>query len=294
MKRSSWARGASVLAAFLLSAALPACERSADLEAVPPGTPRRVVVLLSGAVEILADLGALDRVVAVGRRSGVPEAEAKVQIDADFETGCVNVEALLALEPDLVVANEFWRGALQGLGLRVHWVRPDATSDGVMRLVEELGALVGREERAREIVEEMRRRIASLRDAARRRPRRVRVYFEGAGLGHTSSRGTIEDEMIRLAGGENIAGDQAIAHPVLTNEAILAADPEVIILSPWTDPPAEVARRPGWDRIAAVRDGRVHQLAVDRRSIMLLSPRGVEDAERLLVPWFHGPGAPPR
>jgi len=74
---------------------------------------------------------------------------------------------------------------------------------------------------------------------------------------------------------------------VLASEAIVAADPEVIVLSPWSETPEAVAQRPGWDRIAAVRAGRVHRIPERERKLQYPSPSCVEGCATLLVPWLH-------
>jgi iron complex transport system substrate-binding protein len=94
-------------------------------------------------------------------------------------------------------------------------------------------------------------------------------------------------DMIVLAGGENIAGNVDLANPVLTAEAIVAANPQVIVLSPWCDSPEEIARRPGWASIAAVRDGRVHRIPEADRKVQYPSPSCVDGCASLLVPWLH-------
>jgi iron complex transport system substrate-binding protein len=113
------------------------------------------------------------------------------------------------------------------------------------------------------------------------------VYYEAGKPGRTAGRGTVVDDMIRLAGGVNVAGEAPLANPVLSSEAIVAADPEVIVLSPWSDSPEEVAQRPGWDRTTAVRTGRVHRVPERERALQYPSPACVEGCASMLVPWLH-------
>lgn len=251
--------------------------------------PQRIVALTVGSVDTLALLGQLHRVVAVEEDCHVPGTEHLVRIRNDDHSGpskALNVEAVLALRPDLVIAKADLEPALGGRGLTVEWIPSKFGVADVIPSVERLGARLGVPERATEVVGALRRRIDSIRARVAGEPR-VRVYYEAGRPGRTVGRGTVVDDMIRLAGGTNVAGELELANPLLSAEAIVAADPEVIVLSPWSDPPAEVARRPGWDRISAVRAGRVHQVPEAQRKLQYPSPSCVEGCETMLVPWLH-------
>lgn len=287
--RRSPTRSASRIAA-LLGLLLAACSRS-DTPAAPAslGAPRRIVALTVGSVDTLALLGELGRVVAVEEDCFVPGTEQLARIQNDDHAGpskALSVESVLALAPDLVIAKEELRGALEGRGVDVLWISPASDLPAIERIVEEIGARVGVPEKARRLVAELdeRARLVAARVAG---IAAVRVYYEAGRPGRSAGRHTVIDAMIRLAGGVNIAGAEELASPTLSSEAIVAADPEVIVLSPWSDAPADVAARPGWERIAAVRAGRVYRLDERDRKVGYPSPSCVEGCERLLLPWLH-------
>jgi len=253
------------------------------------GTCRRIVALTVGSVDTLALLGALDRIVAVEEDCFVPGTEGKVRILNDDHAGpsrALNVEAILALGADAVVAKTDLKPALEGKGLRVIWVPSAMRLDDIPPMVTALGDLVGAPERARGLVAELEATRAELERMTAHLPG-VRVYTEAGQQGRSSGKGTLMDALIRLAGGVNIAGGQDLATPVLTSEAIVAADPEVILLSPWSSSPEEVGARPGWNRISAVRNGRVHRLPERDRRLMYPSPSCIDGCRRMLLPWIH-------
>ena len=273
----------------LLCALLAAGGCSRPAGPLPAGPARRIAALTVGSADTLALLGALDRVVAVEEDCFVPGTEGKVRILNDDHAGpsrALNVEAILALGADAVVAKEDLRPALEGKGLRVLWVPSAMGLADIPPMVTALGDLVGEPERARDLVASLEAARADLERATARLPR-VRVYSEVGRQGRSSGRGTLMDALIRLAGGVNIAGEQDLAAPVLTAEAIVAADPEVILLSPWSASPEEVGARPGWSGIAAVRDGRVHRIAEKDRSLMYPSPGCHAGCRTMLLPWIH-------
>lgn len=286
--RSRLTIAASVGAAILLVTACSPSEpaNGGDAAATPA---RRIVALTVGSVDTLALLGQLDRVVAVEEDCHVPGTEHLVKIRNDDHSGpsrALNVEAVLALDPDLVIAKEELKPALGDRGLKIEWIPSSFGLEDVAPFVERLGARLGVPDRARDVVAAMRAKRSAIEARVASEPR-VRVYFEAGKPGRTVGRGTVVDDMIRLAGGDNIAGDGIIANPMLSAEAILLANPEVIVLSPWSDTPDEIAQRPGWSRIDAVKNGRVHRVAEAERKFQYPSPSCVVGCEQLLVPWFH-------
>ncbi|MCB9914274.1 MAG: ABC transporter substrate-binding protein [Planctomycetes bacterium] len=290
MRRASSSRTLSLAAALVVAAS---CARIEPPPARADG-PHRIVALTVGAVDSLALLGELDRVVGVEADCFVPGTEGLVRIRNDDHAGpsqALNVEAVLALAPDLVIAKEDLRPALEGRGVRVQWVPNRTGLDTIVPFVLELGRELGAPDEAAAVLDDMHARMDAVRARVAGRPP-VRVYYEAGSLGRTAGRGTVVDDMIRLAGGVNVAGELPLANPVLTAEAIVAADPEVIVLSPWSDAPEAVAQRPGWDHVRAVRDGRVYRVPERQRKLQYPSPSCVVGCEELLVPWLHPELAP--
>jgi iron complex transport system substrate-binding protein len=284
---------AALLVLVCATAAAGGCSPASERSSAPPGPaaaiPSRIVVLSCGAVDVLTALGELDRVVAVEEDCPAPGTEGKVKIRNDDHPGqvhIVNVESVLALHPDAVIAKDELRPALEGRGVRVVWSPDSVNMDNLAGFVADVGALVGAKDRAAALLGTMRAKEDSIRARAAGLPR-VRVYFETTGLGRTVGRGHVMDQMIALAGGTNIAGEDPKANVVLNAEAILAADPDVIVLGAFADKPEEVLARPGWSRLAAVRNGRVHQVPLERRYVTLGTPRCVDGCEEMLLPWLH-------
>ena len=280
----------------LLCAALAlagACSKAPDADpgssAAGPGVPRRIVSLVCAATDIFQALGEMDRLVAVEEDCPCAGTEGMAKIrneDHPGKAAALNVESVLALRPDAVVAKPDLRPALEGRGFHVVWTLPDLTRDNVADLVGKIGALLRCPERAQALLDRMAEREADLRRRTADLPR-VRVYYETTGIGGTVGGPSVVDAMIELAGGRNIAHDVAKAYTTLTPEAIFAADPDVIVLGGYADPVDVVKARPGWDRLKAVREGRVFQIPLARRGVSLATPRCVEECERLFLPWLH-------
>lgn len=285
-------------AAFVLLFALllqAACTREPGGGAVSPAppssgqTPRRVVAFTCSAVDVINVLGLLDRVIAVEEDCPAPGTEHAIKIRNDDHPGqvhIVQVESIMALHPDLVIVKDDLKEAFEGRGMRMLWSPAVMTMDTLPAFVREIAKTLGVPERGEAALEKMRTIEAELR-ARTASLRKVRVYYENNGVGRTAGRGTITDSMITLAGGANIAGDDTRPNVRLNPEAVLAADPEVIILGTWAPPTEEVVARPGWDRMSAVRNGRVHRIPEERRYGTFGSPRCVEVCRDMYLPWIH-------
>jgi iron complex transport system substrate-binding protein len=283
-----------ILLPGLLVAVLAAAACSRKPAPTSGEAPHRIVALTSGAVDILAELGELDRVIGVEEDCVIPGLEGKARIRNDDHAGparAIEVEAVLALRPDAVIAKPELRQALGGRGLRIVWTPERVGLKTIPAMVEDIGRLVGAPEKAKALLDRMNATMERIRKRVAGKPK-VRVYFEDAGMGRSFGPDTVVGDMIELAGGSNIARDQPLAKPVLSAEAILAADPEVIVLSPWSETPEEIAKRPGWARITAVREGHVYRIPMDERTVMYFSPRCVDGCERVLVGWIHPEVAP--
>jgi iron complex transport system substrate-binding protein len=169
----------------------------------------------------------------------------------------------------------------------------DTTLAAVWTAIESIGARTGRREAAAALAAIMRARFDAIRSRVAGAPRRRVLMVVGQTPLVVAGGGTFVDELIRIAGGMNVAADSAQAWPRLSLEAVLARAPEVIIDSALSH---EEGADPGlWARfpsLPAVRDGRVYPY----RSFAALrgGPRLVDAAEefaRLIHPERHREGS---
>jgi iron complex transport system substrate-binding protein len=229
--------------------------------------PSTIVSLTPATTEILFALDAGDRVVAADDGSDYPEAAVALPDVATFSS--VDVEKVVALEPDLVLAGGLGFTPAESIsqlrGLDIPVIVVYATSvDGVYKDIELIGAATGTGAAATALTAEMRAEIDAISTAAAGAGTKPRVLYE---VGYDDTTGAIYApadasflaEMVSLAGAETITtGDQNTYEMSL--EDLIAKDPEIIVLgtnSFYAPTPEDVAKRTGWDAMTAVRNGDV-------------------------------------
>ena len=234
--------------------------------------PQRIISLAPSNTEILFALGLGNRIVAVTDYCNYPpEAQAKPKIGG-FTTP--SIEEVVALSPDLVLAASLQQKtiipALEGKGLTIFTLDPK-TLDEVLEAITLVGEITGKEEEASELVAEMQKRIKAVTDKTsslllqEQRPRVFYVTWHDPLM--TCGAGTHHDELIRLAGGTNVARDLT-GYAGISLEAIIGANPEVIIagvgMGTGEDLPFQfVKTEPRLRNIDARRNNRVYNIEVD-------------------------------
>ena len=220
--------------------------------------PQRIVSLSPTATEIIFAIGAGPQVVAVDNWSTYPP-EAPV---TDLSGIDPNIEAITSYEPDLVVisfdTNELVAG-LTALDIPVLVSAAPIDIEGGYVTVTELGDATGRASEAEEIIGWMRAGIAEALADAPDLP--IRIYHELDDTHFSVSSNSFIGAVYAALGTTNIAdpGDSdGYGYPQLTEEYIIEADPELIIITDLLGySAADVAARPGWDTVTAVRDGNI-------------------------------------
>jgi iron complex transport system substrate-binding protein len=227
--------------------------------------PDRIVSLTPANTEILFALGAGDRVVATDDSSDYPDAAVALPDVATFSS--VDVEEVVALEPDLVVAGGLGFTPaeaitrLRGLDVPVLVVYA-ASVAGVYEDIELIGTATGTSDEATTLTADMEAEIDSISAAAASAGTKPRVLYE---VGYNDTTGAIYApadasfvaEMVTLAGAETITTGDPNTYEI-SLETLISKDPQIIVLgtNPFYAPtPDAVGKRPGWDAMTAVRNG---------------------------------------
>ena len=285
---------------------MAACAASESLPAEPyeltdglgreislPSSIERIVSLAPSNTEMLFAIGAGSQVVGRDEVSDYPASASEVaSIGSTF--GELNTEAILALEPDLVLAADITAPeqiqSLEALGLTTFVVPNPTDFDGLYDNLLTIGEITGHLDEAADVANELRSRmeaVASL--TADVEPTTVFYEIDGSdpNAPWTTGSSTFQDLLIELAGGANVAaGIQGWGQIDL--EELVIQDPEVIVYATGTfivTTSQSLSERPGWGGIAAVQSGRVFSIDtnwIDRPGPRLIN--GLEAMARALHP----------
>lgn len=224
------------------------------------GVPQRIVSLAPSNTEVLYALGLGARVVGVTEFCNYPpEAKEKPKIGGFSK---IDLERVVGLNPDLVLATNIHAKSvvpeLEKRGITVVVVEPKNVND-VLAKITFIGKLTGASESAAKLTAQMQARIDAVTSKVATVKTKPRVFYEIDKSLYTPGPGSFIDDMIVKAGGINIAADAKGSYVRLTPEAIIAKDPEVILLGDmlFGESPDSVRARPGWANISAVKNGRI-------------------------------------
>ena len=266
-------------AAGLLALAIWACG-----EPVTParsGSPRRIVVLAPSAVETVFALGAGDRVVGVCGQCDFPPEAARLPKVGGYLAP--SVESVLGVRPDLVIAvpspgNREAVRAIERTGVRVLVVQDRRLEDlwASIRTIAEALAIADAGER---LAADVRGRLAAVQARVADRPRARVLLVVGHSPLIVAGAGTLQGELLELAGGINVAGDVGATWPQVSAELVVAEAPDVILDAAMG---TEAGARDLFARLTtvpAVRDGRIVPIHSD--SVFRAGPRVAEGAALL-------------
>jgi iron complex transport system substrate-binding protein len=229
--------------------------------------PVRIVSLSPTATEDLFAIGAGDQVVAVDDRSNYPP-EAPLTDLSGFEP---NVEAIASYAPDLVVyATEVGDlgDSLASVGITALQLDAPGSLAGAYDQLAQLGRATGHRPQAEALIDDLRHEIESLVDAAGA-AEGLSFYYELDDTYYSVTSETFIGQLFELLGLENVAdaaAENSGGYPQLSAEYLIQADPDLIYLADTKccgQSPQTVAKRDGWDQIAAVQRGNVVPLDDD-------------------------------
>lgn len=193
--------------------------------------PQRVIALSPHITEMIYAIGAGEQLVAVSDFSNYPAAAAKLPSVASYAS--INIEAVLALQPDLVIA---WRSGnppadidrLQQFGINVAFSDP-LTLDDISRELQLLGTLTGHEHNAQLVAQQFSQQLNALR-AQYQHKTPVPVFFAmGTKPLSTVANNAWPQQMLTLCGAKNAFAEVKGDYPQVGIEQVILAKPEVII-----------------------------------------------------------------
>ena len=241
----------------------------------------RIISLAPAITEILFALGLDNEIIGVTTFCDYPQQALTKQKVGTFSEP--NLETIIELRPDIVFATDLEQAPtvakLKTLRVNVQISSPTTMAELYDSIIK-IGQLTSREEQANKLVAEMLSTVERIRNKTALIPEqnKPKVFVE---IGHrplfTAGKGSFIDELITLAGGINIAHDIPRPYSYYNAEQVVQRRPDIIIISGMLkeNTPATVKNRLGWDKIPAVKNGRVYN-DIDQNLFLRPGPRLVE------------------
>jgi len=240
------------------------------------GFPERIVCLTEETTETLYLIGEEWRIVGISGFTVRPPRARKEKPRVSAFTSA-KIERILALRPDLVLGFSDLQAdiaaCLVRAGIEVHVFNQRSIQD-ILRMIRVLGGMLGCERKTDALIQRLTAALQGVKERAAALPRRPRVYFEEWDVPQITAIRWVS-ELVVLAGGESCFPELALQP--MGRERIIADPLEVprrapdIILGSWCGKkfqPAQVAQRPGWGAIPAVRSGFIREV----KSPLILQP----------------------
>ncbi|MDX9916462.1 MAG: cobalamin-binding protein [Gudongella sp.] len=246
-----------------------------------------IVTFAPSNTEILFAIGAGDTVKGVTAFDDYPEEVLEIEKIGDYNG--INLERIIELEPEVVIF--YGKGAddevnrLEEAGITVLGFEPESIEE-IIDVIERMGTLTGKSTEAQELAESMASKKEELVGKVENFEKK-KVFYE---IWHeplmAAGAGSFVDQLIILAGGENIAADSESEYPQFDLEQLIERNPEVYLTA--NDLPEKTAdsigQRPGYDELDAVKNGQIYLL--DGNLMSRPGPRIIEALE-LLVEAIH-------
>ena len=246
--------------------------------------PRRIIAMLPSHTETLFALGAGDKLVGIDQYSNFPvTATDKIaKVGNGFQP---NLEAIIALKPDLVLADESTSSKLveklEGAGLTVYGGTAQ-TYNQVFQKIGTLGKLVNRENQAIVLITQMRAQLNALEKSVVGLPK-VSTYFELDPTPYTVGPNSFIGALITKAGGKNIIPGGLGDFPQISPELVVSGNPSVIFGASLED----VRKRPNWAGIAAVKSARVYSMTPEENDALSRPGPRLPLALAALIKYLH-------
>ena len=272
----------SLLALFWLGASAAQALQVTDDRGVTLNfaqAPQRIVSLLPSLAETVCELGHCSRLVGVDRYSNYPASLQKLpQVGGGLDP---NIEAIVALKPDVVLMAKSSRGGerLEALGLKVVALEPKTHAD-VQRVMLKLGQLLQVPD-AQRVWRALDAGVSAAAQSLPARLRGTRVYFEVNQGPYAASEASFIGETLTRLGVTNIVPAKLGPFPKLNPEYIVRANPDLIMVG--QDSAEGLTQRPGWSSIRAVREHRVCVFPAEQADVLVRPGPRMAEAARLMA-----------
>ncbi|MBI0583697.1 MAG: ABC transporter substrate-binding protein [Methanomassiliicoccus sp.] len=251
--------------------------------------PQRIVSLGSAFTEIIFDLDAKGKVVAVDSSSMWMVNNQTDNITNMREVSKLSVESVIDQDPDLVVIWNFDMYSplitnMESSGMKVVAFYPKNITT-ILSTIEVLGEAIGEKDKAKEMVTSMQARIDAVveKTSGLSESERPKIYLELMSKGgQTVGNGTMSNDLINMAGGYNIFSN-GTKNWLASTESIVEKNPDIIIIENQSAKTNDVLKATLGPSVTAVSEDKIYRID---GTTLTTSPR-VVDALENMAKWFH-------
>ena len=246
-----------------------------------PAHPTRVVSVSPAITEIIFDLDAEHLL--VGRTDYCSYPAAAKDIESIGGISDLNIEKVISLHPDLVICGSMVQPKsadhLEKMGIPMSAVTEKHSFEGLYENIAKIGQLIGYKKQADSLIARLKTDVQTRHHTSdsisHNAPTVYYVVGFGKGGNFTAGGNTFINDIIRMAGGQNMA--ENISGWSISLEALMDADPDYVIIR--REDSAAFCRMPPYNRLTAVRKGRV--IGMESGMIDLQVPRNIEAIQML-------------
>lgn len=230
------------------------------------GLPRRIVSLGPAVTETLFAVGAGPQLVGRTDFCNYPPEVTKVASIGGFDGKTFSLESVIALKPDLVclytVMHDHLIEPLKKLGIAVYVSDVSSVSDLISE-INDIGRITGHDAESASVTKQITDAVSAFTKSVSKTGNKV--YWEVWNSPFmTVGKTSFINDVISKAGGMNIFTDMQEGYPVISEESIIARNPDVIIIpSEMGYTSADIYKRQGWSSISAVRNRKVFDIDSD-------------------------------
>lgn len=231
--------------------------------------PQRIVSLSPAATEILFAVGAEDQIVARTNLCNYPPEAQKLPAVGGFDGKLFSLENIISFKPDFVYLTEGMHDhlvePLTAYGIKVY-VSKAQSLDDVLGEIQTIAEITGHKENGAKCVASIKAEFRQAQEESKKlAAHKPSVYWEIWNAPYMSiGNDSFLNEIIEVAGLENIFGALKQKYPVVSEESIIAAGPEMILYA--SDAPlskGDFLKRGSWKNIPAIKNGRIYQIDAD-------------------------------
>jgi iron complex transport system substrate-binding protein len=256
---------------------------------------QRIVSIAPSNTEIIFSVGAGSQVVGRDEFSDYPE-QAKQLPSVGGGYGALDMETLVALKPDLVLASQLTPAeqvqAIEKLGLKVYLLANPQDLEGMYENLLIVGKITGTQAEAQRLVDQLRSRVTAVDEKIVKAEQRPLVFYEldstDPNAPWTAGPGSFIDTLVARSGGANLGARLKDAYAQISVEQLLVEDPDIIIIGDYTwggVTVGNVMARESWAGLDALEQGKVY--IFDDNLVSRPGPRmvdGLEEMAKLLHP----------